>query len=74
MVCILCPDIPAHVLGPRLRRCRLSHRCCSHLANALSGSVTLLELDLSHNALAHRGLRLLCVGLRCAFCPLEKLW
>ncbi|XP_045706558.1 NACHT, LRR and PYD domains-containing protein 3 [Phyllostomus hastatus] len=57
-----------------LRRCRLSHRCCSHLAAALSGSMKLLELDLSHNVLTHLGLRLLCVGLQRAFCPLEKLW
>ncbi|KAF6095832.1 NLR family pyrin domain containing 3 [Phyllostomus discolor] len=65
---------PHSASSHRLRRCRLSHRCCSHLATTLSGSTKLLELDLSHNALTHLGLRLLCVGLRCAFCPLEKLW
>uniref|UniRef100_A0A671EX55 NACHT, LRR and PYD domains-containing protein 3 n=3 Tax=Rhinolophus ferrumequinum TaxID=59479 RepID=A0A671EX55_RHIFE len=57
-----------------LRRCCLSHHCCFIVSSALSSNQMLVELDLSHNALADSGVRLLCVGLKHAFCNLQKLW
>ncbi|KAM8765762.1 NACHT, LRR and PYD domains-containing protein 3 isoform 4-T4 [Rhynchonycteris naso] len=65
---------PSVASSHRLRRCCLSHRCCSHLSYVLSGNQTLVELDLSHNALEDCGARLVCMGLKNVFCSLKKLW
>ncbi|KAF6281065.1 NLR family pyrin domain containing 3 [Rhinolophus ferrumequinum] len=69
-------DLPGPHTAPfhRLRRCCLSHHCCFIVSSALSSNQMLVELDLSHNALADSGVRLLCVGLKHAFCNLQKLW
>ncbi|EPQ01414.1 NACHT, LRR and PYD domains-containing protein 3 [Myotis brandtii] len=58
----------------RLRQCCLSHQCCFHISSVLSSTYMLVELDLSHNALADCGVKRVCVGLRHAFCTLKKLW
>lgn len=61
-------------LASRLRQCCLSHQCCFHISSVLCSAYMLVELDLSHNALADCGVKRVCVGLRHAFCNLKKLW
>lgn len=58
----------------RLGHCGLSNLCYLCISSVLSGHRKLVELDLSHNALANTGVSLLCVGLQHLLCSLQSLW
>ncbi|XP_021420422.2 NACHT, LRR and PYD domains-containing protein 12 [Oncorhynchus mykiss] len=56
----------------RLRRCKLTERCCEALASALSSNSShMRELDLSDNNLQDSGVMLLSAGLGNPHCKLE---
>uniref|UniRef100_A0A674BSI3 NACHT, LRR and PYD domains-containing protein 3-like n=1 Tax=Salmo trutta TaxID=8032 RepID=A0A674BSI3_SALTR len=57
----------------RLNRCKLTERCCEHLASVLISNSNLRELDLSDNDLQDSGVELLSAGLGSLQCKLETL-
>uniref|UniRef100_A0A674BSN9 NACHT, LRR and PYD domains-containing protein 3-like n=1 Tax=Salmo trutta TaxID=8032 RepID=A0A674BSN9_SALTR len=56
-----------------LNRCKLTERCCEHLASVLISNSNLRELDLSDNDLQDSGVELLSAGLGSLQCKLETL-
>ncbi|XP_062398569.1 NACHT, LRR and PYD domains-containing protein 12-like [Sardina pilchardus] len=57
----------------RLAGCKLTEDSCKAVASALQSSISLKELDLSHNDLKESGVQLLCTGLRSPHCKLQTL-
>ncbi|EPQ17887.1 NACHT, LRR and PYD domains-containing protein 1 [Myotis brandtii] len=62
-----------HLATLRLVSCGLRNNCCKDLASMLGASPSLRELDLRHNELGDRGMKLLCEGLRQPACQLKHL-
>ncbi|KAM6154501.1 NACHT, LRR and PYD domains-containing protein 8 [Erethizon dorsatum] len=56
-----------------LEDCGLTSTCCEDLAAVLTSSKTLFMLNLIQNPLGHRGLAVLCEGLRHPECTLRVL-
>ncbi|XP_063059432.1 NACHT, LRR and PYD domains-containing protein 12-like isoform X3 [Engraulis encrasicolus] len=57
----------------RLSGCQLTDKSCEFVANALQSANTLLEMDLSNNALGDSGVEFICKGLSSPHCKLQTL-
>ncbi|XP_063073591.1 NACHT, LRR and PYD domains-containing protein 12-like [Engraulis encrasicolus] len=57
----------------RLSGCQLTDKSCEVVANALQSANTLLEMDLSNNALGDSGVEFICKGLSSPHCKLQTL-
>ncbi|XP_062396758.1 NACHT, LRR and PYD domains-containing protein 3-like [Sardina pilchardus] len=57
----------------RLAGCKLTEESCKAVASALQSSISLKELDLSHNDLKESGVQLLSTGLSSPHCKLQTL-
>ncbi|XP_062389509.1 NACHT, LRR and PYD domains-containing protein 12-like [Sardina pilchardus] len=57
----------------RLAGCKLTDESCKAVASALQSSISLKELDLSHNDLKESGVQLLSTGLSSPHCKLTTL-
>ncbi|XP_063049126.1 NACHT, LRR and PYD domains-containing protein 12-like [Engraulis encrasicolus] len=57
----------------RLSGCQLTDKSCEVVANALQSANTLLEMDLSNNALGDSGVEFICEGLSSPHCKLQTL-
>ncbi|XP_062394543.1 NACHT, LRR and PYD domains-containing protein 12-like isoform X2 [Sardina pilchardus] len=57
----------------RLTCCNLRDESCQRLASVLQSENFLIDLDLSNNDLKDSGVKLLCQGLFCFHCKLQKL-
>ncbi|XP_062396854.1 NLR family CARD domain-containing protein 3-like [Sardina pilchardus] len=57
----------------RLAGCKLTEESCKAVASALQSSISLKELDLSHNDLKDSGVQLLSTGLSSPHCKLTSL-
>ncbi|XP_063049124.1 NACHT, LRR and PYD domains-containing protein 12-like isoform X2 [Engraulis encrasicolus] len=57
----------------RLAGCQLTDKSCEFVANALQSANTLLEMDLSENALGDSGVEFICKGLSSPHCKLQTL-
>ncbi|XP_063059895.1 NACHT, LRR and PYD domains-containing protein 12-like [Engraulis encrasicolus] len=57
----------------RLSGCQLTDQSCEVVANALQSANTLLEMDLSNNALGDSGVEFICKGLSSPHCKLQTL-
>ncbi|XP_062397948.1 NACHT, LRR and PYD domains-containing protein 12-like [Sardina pilchardus] len=57
----------------RLAGCKLTEDSCKAVASALQSSISLKELDLSHNDLKDSGVQLLSAGLSSPHCKLQTL-
>ncbi|ELK24560.1 NACHT, LRR and PYD domains-containing protein 5 [Myotis davidii] len=56
-----------------LGNCGLTAAACQHLSEVLTSSQSLTHLDLSTNPLGKDGMTLLCRGLKCFTCALQRL-
>ncbi|XP_062389571.1 uncharacterized protein LOC134077945 [Sardina pilchardus] len=57
----------------RLAGCELTEESCKAVASALQSSISLKELDLSHNDLKESSVQHLCTGLNSPHCKLQSL-
>uniref|UniRef100_A0A671M3F7 NACHT, LRR and PYD domains-containing protein 3-like n=1 Tax=Sinocyclocheilus anshuiensis TaxID=1608454 RepID=A0A671M3F7_9TELE len=57
----------------RLADCNLTDQCCESLSSSLQSSISLRDLDLSHNNLQDSGVKLLSDGLKSSKCQLNIL-
>ncbi|XP_062389733.1 NLR family CARD domain-containing protein 3-like, partial [Sardina pilchardus] len=57
----------------RMASCKLTEESCKAVASALQSSISLKELDLSHNDLKDSGVQLLSAGLSSPHCKLQTL-
>ncbi|XP_050961338.1 LOW QUALITY PROTEIN: NACHT, LRR and PYD domains-containing protein 3-like [Labeo rohita] len=57
----------------RFAGCNLTGQCCESLSSSLQSSNSLRELDLSHNDLQNKGVKLLSDGLKNSHCQLNTL-
>ncbi|XP_076144400.1 uncharacterized protein LOC143126619 isoform X14 [Alosa pseudoharengus] len=62
-----------HLETLRLADCKLTEESCKAVASALQSSISIEELDLSHNDLKESGVQLLSTGLSSPHCKLTSL-